>query len=301
MKVATFENSVWLWKATNTTVVCLGDFVDFYRVANGLEVSTRAAIDQEIKIITCFRSLQAQASEAANNSAFIVLLGNHELANILLLPDFWPFSIQNPDSEVERRMRINFIREHLLDFADSCGLIVRWGDVFMCHGGLEAGWLHRHKFQSVEHINKRFRSMLRDKREDRLKIFMEHDSLLVSRKIAFRTDEWRQTDKPEIGLILGPVVNPKFVVGHTAVSQILETQSFSAPQCSSDKDNTSILASKDYFGNDDVFFIDVSMSRGFLPRNASEWDKHAQRPQALRFELTTDEEMNELFMECNTV
>ncbi len=297
IKVADFKDNIWKWKATNTTVVCLGDFIDRYRVKNEYEVSTETAIDAEIKIITCFKTLQSQVN---NTCAFIVLLGNHCIKNILLDPDYFQFGVQHPNDPLELKMRKLFIREHLLEFAETCGIICQWSDIIMCHGGLEADWLKRHKFSSIEQINKRFKQILQSYREDRLQIFIEPDSILMSRKMALQPDEWRQIDKPQIIQLFGPILNPIFVVGHTTVSDINRTSlsQYYSPQCSS-KQPTSILASRDYFNKDDMYFVDIAMSHGFYPPNATEKDKINQRPQALYFELTSNEHMD-LFLKCGT-
>src|SRR5690242_11583487 len=106
IKVATFENQVWKWTAKNTTLVCLGDFLDRYRIKNEYDVSTRDAIAGEVNIIACFRSLQEQAK--LQDCEFIVLLGNHELGNILQIPDLFPYQMKHPESELERKMRVQF-------------------------------------------------------------------------------------------------------------------------------------------------------------------------------------------------
>jgi hypothetical protein len=297
IKVADFKQGIWKWKATNTTVVCLGDFIDRYRVKNEYELSTQEAIDAEIKIITCFKALQSQVTD---NCAFIVLLGNHCVMNILQDPEFFQYGIKNPNDPLELKLRKLFIREHLLGFAETCGIICQWSDIIMCHGGLEFSWLQRHKFTSIEQINKRFKQILQSYRQDRLEIFVESDSILMSRKMALQPDEWRQMDKPQIIQMFGPIVNPKFVVGHTTVSDINRSSlsEYYPPQCDK-KQPSSILASRDYFGQDDMYFVDVAMSRGFYPPNATEKDKIYQRPQALCFELTSNENMD-LFLKCGT-
>jgi hypothetical protein len=298
IKVADFKENIWKWKAVNTTVVCLGDFVDRYRVKNEYEVSTKDAIEGEIKIITCFKALQSQVTD---NCAFIVLLGNHEIECILQDPDFFQYGMQHPNDPLEQKMRKLFIREHLLEFAETCGIICQWSDIIMCHGGLEMAWLTRHKFQSIEQINKRFTQILQSHRQDRLEIFSESDSILMSRKMALQPDEWRQMDKPQIIQLFGPILNPKFVVGHTTVSDINRSSlsEYYPPQCDRTNHPTSILASRDYFGKDDMYFVDIAMSRGFYPVNATDKDKIYQRPQALSFELTSNENMD-LFLKCKT-
>ncbi len=300
IKVATFENSIWKWIAKDTTVVCLGDFVDRYRVKNEYILSTRESINEEIKIITCFKSLQEQATIQLNNSSFIVLIGNHEIISLLQLPEYYQYQIQNPEDVIEQEMRFHFVRDHLLDFVYQCGVIVQWGDIIMCHGGLEYNWLKRHKLDSITKINNRFKICLNSRQKDCFKIFMEDDSILVSRKIALQTNLWRENDKNQIMSMFEPIINPKFIVGHTTVSQILETNLdfISTPQCS--KNNTSILSSKNYYGNDDIYFVDVAMSKGFLPMYANLEQINYQRPQALGFRITMDEQGTKLFSQCST-
>ena len=302
LKVAKFEKNIWTWIAKKTTVVCLGDFLDRYRVKNEYTLTTDDTIKAEHNIINCFKSLQEQAKPEKNDCAFIVLLGNHELASILQIPDYFKYQVENPDDVEERSRRVMFLRDHFLEFAESCGLAVQWGNYYMCHGGFDLKWLQRHKFKSLVEINKRFKDILISKRPDRLSIFLEDDSIVLSRKMAFHTKEWRESDKSAIARILGEELVPKFIVGHTTVHDILQFSltDVSVPQCD-ENSKTSILAVKDYFGQDDIYFVDVAMSRGFLPMEATDRDKFLRRPQALKFTIKLDDNFNILYSNCETL
>jgi hypothetical protein len=301
LKVATVKEGVWEWIAENTTVVCLGDFVDRYRVSHDIKISTQDAIQDEIKIINCFISLQKQAKLDINNSSLIVLMGNHELGNLLNFENYYRYQIMKPNNLYERHLRKKFVEQHLKPFASNNGVIIGWANYFFCHGGLELEWLNKHQFQSIEDINKRWMKYVRENVKWRLKMFAEDDSILMSRKMALHPDIWRETDKFGVTFLLSYKLNPKFVIGHTTVYHIeIESFNYNIPRCI-DAKKSSILSSRDYTGLDDIYYIDVELSDGFIGKQMEENDRYNRRPQALKLVVHTDSKNNMLFEECETV
>lgn len=288
-KVATFEKGVWTWVVKNTTVVCLGDFVDRFRLDQGEEaLTTQQAIDDEIKIITCFESLQTQATIKNNNSNFIVLMGNHELGNIINLKSYYPYQIKDPKNKMQQSLRKDFVNHYLIPFASKSGVVLQWANYFFCHGGFEMEWLDKYNFDSIQEINRRWRAYVTYKMYDRLQMFADSDSVLMSRKMALQTDAWRENDKFDVSFLLSHELNPKFVLGHTTVFHIEnDAITYNVPQCKN-SNHSSFLSSRDYNGQDDIFFIDVSMSDGFMDSDSDRDDRYARRPQSLKLQVITD-------------
>jgi hypothetical protein len=302
LKVATYKKSVWRWTATNTTLVCLGDFVDRYRIARKSPVPTHKAISDQINILNCFDALQEQAKVPSLNSRFIVLMGNHELGNILNWDNYGPFQVAHPGKSADHHLRKQFVQKYLIPFAcRSGGVILKWGNYFLCHAGLEHEWLRKHDFQSVEDVNRRWKHYVREGLFHMLDIFAEPESILFSRKMALEPKRWREQDKFAVSFLLGSELNPKFVIGHTTVQTIAEKSfSYSTPACAN-SENSSILSSRDHNDQDDIYFIDVEMSDGFIPPQASWEERKNRRPQALKLVISTDIYQNVLFTKCETL
>ena len=301
LQVATYAHQQWTWTALDTTVVCLGDFVDRFRLPQPTKLTTQEAIADEIRILHCFRSLQAQVSIPKNNSQLVVLVGNHEVANIVASPEYWRSQIARPESGYERGLRRQFVRNHLVPFCLTCGVVARWANYFLCHASLEAGWLLRHQFRSIPDINQRFRTSLRKGLRHTMDIFLEPDSLLVSRKMALHPTLWREQDKADVAFLLSSELVPKFISGHTTVQSIQsEGADYDTPRCI-DAAGSSILSSRDYNNMDDLFFLDVAMSDGFTQPNSEPEALFARRPQALKLIVHSDGQGTLLFEECATV
>lgn len=304
LKVATFEKEQWRWVAKNLVLVCLGDFLDRFRVENEYTVSSKEAIIAETKIISCFIKLQEQATEKLNNCEVVILLGNHEVANLLQFEDYFMYGMRNPENAIEQSQRAVFLREKFVSFAETCPVAVRWGNYFMCHGGFELSWLQRHKFESIEDINKRFLRALRDRKMANVLKFMEPDSILVSRKMALHTSVWRDFDKNGIAFQIGEYIeNPKFIVGHSTTFDIQKSAlgEYTTPKCDQNSQQSSILASQNYDGTYDAYFLDVAMSRGFWPKDASRQVLYKHRPQAMLFQIEVNDLGQILFTTCATL
>jgi hypothetical protein len=308
LKVATYtpatledKHGVWTWdkNVTETVVLCLGDFVDRYRTPESKTFSTEKAIADEINIIKCFESLGSQAKNF--NSDVIALIGNHELANIMDLERYRPFQMSDSSNPDDRRQRREFVDKYLIPFASKAGVIAQWSNYFVCHGGLEYGWLKRHNIRSVEEINKRWRRYITHDLKKYMEIFAEGDGLLWSRKISHTPELWREQDKTPISDLFGYELLPKFVVGHTTVQDLLDRSvNVSPPKCKN-SENSLILSSRGYDGEDDIFYVDVQLSEAFTDDNSDFQNRFSRRPQALKFVTHIDSNMDVLFTECATV
>jgi len=302
-KVATYSINSWTWIAIDTVLIVLGDFTDRFRnKANNKNLSTHQAIQDEIKIIDAFTQLIEQTNDEKINSKFIVLAGNHELGNILMISNYLPYQIANVNSVVERRMRINFVKKYLIPFCSTIGVIAKWCNYFFAHGGFEMDWLHRNKFLSIANINQRWQLYLRKKDIRNLNVFAENDSVLMSRKMPVKTREWRDYDKFRVSALLGYELLPKFVVGHTSVFYIKDNfTNWRIPYCKNAKE-TFVLSSRDpSTGEDDIFYIDISMGDGFTPSQSTYTQRFDRRPQALKLIVNLDSKNNVMFSDCETV
>jgi hypothetical protein len=299
-KVAREVNGRWQWTAENTTVVCLGDFVDRFRIPQPKSLTTKEAIADEVKILACLSSLEAQAG-SENNSRLVMLVGNHEVANILDIPEYRRTQVAHPDSGYERGLRRAFVKQHLAPFCLKCGVVAKWANYYLCHASLESGWLARHQFQAIPEINEQFRKALRQGLRHRMAVFLEPDSLLVSRKMALHPTLWREQDKLDVAFVLGRELVPKFVSGHTTVQSIeADGVDFDKPRCIN-AECTSILSGRDYNNIDDMFFLDVAMSDGFTEPGSDAAQRFACRPQALTIVVHSDRHGMLLYDECATV
>jgi hypothetical protein len=71
----------FIWTASDTMIVIVGDIIDNVRVMNGIKTKRDTELDhEEIKILRFLRALDAQAQK--HNSNIITLIGNHDDMNI---------------------------------------------------------------------------------------------------------------------------------------------------------------------------------------------------------------------------
>src|SRR5204863_7936610 len=111
----------------------------------------------------------------------------------------------------------------------STGIVAQWSDVLMCHGGFESEWLQRHKIKSIQDLNRRYQNALGT---NSLDMFLEPDSPLLSRKMAYYPEAWRREDRDIVREILCPeVLHPISCPGHTTVADIRAHVSSTLPQC----------------------------------------------------------------------
>jgi hypothetical protein len=287
MRVAKFAHNTWTWAQKDVLLVVLGDFLDRFRNTRN-KLTTAQAISDEIDILHCFESLQAQPE-----STLIILMGNHELGNLVRAPNYEEFQMAKPSDEDDKLQRDTFLRKWFTPFVTrpfATGILAQWTNVLMCHGGLEAAWLQRHEIKSIQDLNRRYQNALGHRAQPdgaershraSLDIFLEPDSPLLSRKMAYFPEAWRREDRDIVREILCPeILHPVFCLGHTTVSDIRTRMIASKPQCEEGA-NTSILTSQDYDGRDEIYFLDVGMSDGFLMPGATFAQRFAQRPQCL--------------------
>lgn len=275
-KIAKYNDTKWIWnpKKVGYTVVILGDFLDRFRKNCFPNITTTEAIRDEKKIIETFIELRHQAKKY--NSEFLPLSGNHELGNITQYN--WYSQIAHPYSKQERIERAKFIRKIVKPFIKTLPVVIRWGSLLLCHGGLEYKWIKKHDIKSIKQINLLWKT-------GNYKIFQERDSPLMSRKVAMEPDDWRANDKPFIQQLLTNDEEIQVVVGHTLVNEIRGISgSVGIPQCDRDtKSKPTMLASSDFDGRDDIYYVDVAMSDAF--DNLHVGDRTMRLPQAIAFQV----------------
>ncbi len=303
-KVSQFDEELneWTWTSRDTIVVLLGDFLDFFRPPNAtVKITTEKAIQNQIKILAAITQLGKQAN-SSNNSRFICLMGNHDIAALLRLQEYQSFQMASPNDQY---LQDWFVEKHLWPFASQCGIAVQFGSYVCVHGGWELNWLNRHfgnKEDLIPQINKMFREAVTLQDLQRLRTLLEPDSPLCSRVMAYHPDQWRFADKTMIKeKLCKTTLIPKFVIAHTTVQDIANNQ-FLPPlaQCAK---KGSILASRDYDGEDDIYYVDVGMSPNFIDKSASLEERQTHLPQCLHVRLHVNEANPglEYFSECEVL
>jgi hypothetical protein len=277
-KIATYdkESNSWTWIASNTTVVCSGNFVKDCKQytknnANGF-------IDDQIKIIQCFESLAPQA-KSKFNSNLIILIGNNEFGYLLGIKNYFP------DEETVNVQHL--VDEFLYPLCNQMsGVIVQWGNYFVSHGSIEYKWISTHNFTSITQINKMWKRLLqKGDTMSLLRIFGSLYSPIHSKKIAKRPNFWRQEDKPFIIDRFGYLPFPKFIVSRIKTSELIQrTVNVSKPDCKGAK-NGEILSSIGTNGARDIYYINVGTN---LKTPAT----------GLKIELLTDSSFNPVTSFC---
>jgi hypothetical protein len=289
MKVATFESNTWLWIAQDTTVVCLGNFVDRFTNADN-DILTKTAITNEIKIVKCFISLQQQATIRGNNSQFVVLVGKHEMGSIHDLKEYRKFQVANPGNAEEIYSRQQkFVRPYLIPFVQNEGkIVVSWANFVLMHGGLETNWVKRHKFTSVHDINDRWERYHSSRNRSPLqKIFMEPDSIIHSRKMSLNPEAWYENDRAKATLLISVISNPKFIISHTPKDS-LDNLEYRDTQYSGDGVCT-IRTLKDIYGDDVVFYLGTAITPDTMNSNyQNKASIDHGIPRVLQIQSTTD-------------
>lgn len=279
-----YKNKKWL--VSNTTIVCLGNYVNRFKTATTPEarllMKTQDAIKDELKILECFAEME-KPNEQGNR--FIALVGNHELACILDLPGYEYNQMANPSEQDERDARKAFVDEHLRPFMEKHGVMVGWSNIYCSHGSLNKSWFEKQKIKSLPDLNQKWSRYLRTNQTNQLKRFADPDSPIMSSSMLTKPHTWREFEAESITHILGPDnPNPKFVQA-TLVS--VED----APFCSFDTNlqppkfefnevpKPVMLASRNYDATDQIYFI---------------YSK-CQPAQVLQFQLYTNNENQPLY------
>jgi len=285
-KVAKFEKGKWSWKVKDTTVICMGNFTDRYGEVgyNRLLIPTHDAINEERKIINTFLEL-----ENDKTNQLVVLMGDHELGNILHWPDHEIYQMAKPDNVLDREAREEFINDTLKPFCTHHGLMVSWGvpggSVVFSRGCLERSWLK--KYKSIRELNRAWRKALQTNDWIQLKKLGERNSPIMSTKQSVKPQLWRQQDEDAIIAFVGEDPKPRFVQSVVPI-QVLESESWDPNIKSADR---TMLISMDASGTDQMYYIHNCMADVFC-----NYEPDQRQPQALQFELKINNFGEALYM-----
>jgi hypothetical protein len=307
MKVAKLnEDQKWEWTVTNTVVVCLGNFVDRFAKDssfNRLRISTAQAIDDEIRILTTFESLIQNARVQNNNNALVVLVGDHEMGNILNSKVYLNYAVTHSTNQHAIQLRSKFIDDFLKPFViQYCGLIARWGKYsetyYFTSGGLELDWLKRFGFKTVQKMNQGFRTAVKHNDMNHLLMLNEPESIIYSRKMSHRTEQWISEDKHELvarlsepeqeDLMSTNNANPKFVLGGVPIQQLGSL--VSSQKC---KHAKYIKTWTNYRGDDEMYFINNGAADVFCT-----FVEKSRVPQSLMLTLVFNDSYYPLYVKC---
>lgn len=310
MKVASQDpdSKRWQWNVENTTCVCTGNFTDRYgqRGYNRLLITTSQAIADEIRILQCFQELTAQARK--KNNKFVVLMGDHEIGNLLNWSSYSLYQMQTPDNVQDQEARQIFVNSYLKPFAEKYGgLLARWGvpgsTLYFSHAGLELSWLDQwipknRQQQFIPYVNTQFRRWLQQNNFVRLAVLEDPRSVVLSHKMSETPNLWREEDSFQVIKMLGADPQPRFVVSDMPI-QLQQQTTMDLLVRSADCKGVSallpsVLTSRSYFGDDNILFINNAMADVFCV-----YDDADRKPQAVQFSIHFNFENFPLYMNCD--
>ncbi len=307
-RVATWEKDEWSWNTENTTVVCLGNFTDRFaeRGFNRLVLSTATAISDQEKILNAFTSL-IQSAKSGNN--LVVLMGDHELANLMNWSTYKIFQMAQPDNPSDQALHDQFVDEQLRPFCAGQGILAGWGDegmmVYFSRGSIEKKWLMKNKFRSVTDVNQTWQKAVRS---GHLRRFAEPNSPLFS---SLEASLWRDNDEDYVVPWLGPDIKPKFIQSVFPIQNLAEESldfRLRPPFCDKQKPDAvdvwaddpatrfsrrTILVSPGNDGAEQIYHIHNAMADVFC-----QYHMDSRQPQALQFSLTRNRRSEPLYLTC---
>jgi hypothetical protein len=209
LKVATFDREAgeWQWTARYTTVICVGNFLDFFPRPQAADdtTTTTEAIDAETNIVQCFEQLH-ELAKSSPGCGFLIVVGPHELGNLVASKQHRRYQVRNAGNPAEIAERDVFVARVLRPFVfGMASALVVWGSYFVCSGGFSLHWLKRHNIQSAAGINHLWRSRA-------LSAFMEPDSVIHDRTLVRFPVNWRDYQMFRVTATLAYHLNPKFVI-----------------------------------------------------------------------------------------
>lgn len=295
----------WQWKTTDTTLVCLGNFVDRFgqKGFNRLTVDTASAIEQETRIIRTFQALAEAAETDRKGNAVVVLMGDHEMGNLLNWEDYQIYQMADPSNEEEQEMRENFIQNVLKPFCLKQGLVARWGTegatVYLSHAGLDLKWFKQFKPRTIPELNRDWQRWMRSNNFVRLKYFRQGNSPVLSDRMALQPQLWREQDEETFLRVLGKDPNPKYVQAGLPVQMIREQTwdpFMRPPRCADVDQNATMLCSRAPDGEDQMYFIHNAMADVFCV-----YDDTDRQPQALEIVMHVNGMSQSLYLSCRTM
>jgi ADP-ribose pyrophosphatase YjhB (NUDIX family) len=305
-QVAKIENQKWEWTTTDTTLVCLGNFTDRYsrKGYNRLTISTDSAIQDQIRIIETFKQLQEGSKSENKNNNMVVLMGDHELGNILEWSHYEIYQMVDAESTLEQEQHIEFVKTILKPFCAQHGVVASWGlpgaSVYFSHGSLDKDWFVKLRPNSLKDLNRTWQRWLRNNNFLRLQHFAEPNSPIMSTRMAMQPQLWREYDEETILRVLGSDPNPRFVQAGIPV-QILKNETWDPymriPRCTSMKGEIpTMLTSRNADGMDQIYFLHNAMADVFCS-----YDEDDRRPQGLQFDLIMNNNEAALYLECKVL
>ena len=300
------EQQRWHWEKDNTTLVVLGNFVDRFgnQGFNRLLFTTEEAIADEVKIIQSLTALEQLARSEDRGNAVVVLMGDHEVANLLHWEDYQNYQMQNPENGRDQEQRKAFVETHLKPLALRHGLVARWGllggTVYFSHASLDLSWFQKYQPRSLSALNRSWQRWLGDGNYSRLNWLRDPSSPLLSDFMALKPQIWRENDQEVLIRVLGDDPNPKFVQSGTLPVQDMIAESWDPNlrrlHCKGVNSYTAptALVSRSPDGEDQLYFLHNGMADVFCTYGETD-----RRPQALEFFLHLNDNDEALYLDCN--
>lgn len=303
-QVAKIEQQKWTWTVKDTTLVCLGNFTDRFskKGYNRLNLTTEFAIQDQIRIIETFQQLADSGKDANQNNNMVVLMGDHELGNLMNWSEYNIFQMADPSAEKDQKQHREFVETVLQPFCVQQGLVASWGlpdmTVYFSHGSLERDWFYKVRPDSLIDLNRKWQRWLKQNNLLRLAPFAASNSPIMSNKMAVNPQIWRDTDEEDILKILGIDPNARFVQAGMPV-QILSHETWDPymrrwPLKHKESALMLVSHSPDYL--EQMYFIHNAMADVFCTYEAED-----RRPQGLRFRLVMNNNGSALYLEANAL
>ncbi len=294
------ETGAWSWSVERTTLIFLGNWTGRYgsNNLNRMNIPTERAIEDEKKVLDCFRQLARGPKECR----LITLIGDQEAARLLSWDSYERFHMADPANEADQEANRLFVSEHLKPFCQTSGIVAGWGEgantAYFSHGSLELSWFKSWKPKSLLELNMAWRTWLRTGRTRQLRRFMEPTSPLLGTRMEMVPGQWANEDQPTLARVLGIDPHPKFVTAHTPV-QVLQVETWDPSirqvQCPG-AGMMSMLASPDDQGRDYIFYLNNLMADVFCVDDDSN-----RMPQALKFKMLVNRMDQGLAIECEAL
>lgn len=306
LRVAEFrkDDQRWHWTCSNTVLICLGNFLDRFepRGMNRLTISTQKAIEDESRILETFIQLEAPNDQG---NALVVLSGDHELGNLLGLDGYEYYQMAQPQEDVDRRLRKDFVEQYVWPFVQRHGILAGWGcpggTVYASHGSLTRKWFQRHQIKSLQDLNRKWRHWMETKNKSQLMKFVEPDSPIMSSEMALKPQVWREFDEEFIVQLLGEDPNPRFVQSTMIPVQRMHFYSYDTRLVTPSFDakpmgTPTILASRNVDAIDQIYLLNNCMADTFCM-----YDDADRQPQGLEFSLKINNMGEALFFKVKAL
>jgi hypothetical protein len=289
----------WRWLATNTVVVCLGNYTNRFEPdsVNRHILTTETAIADEQRILDVFSQLEAPNDM---KNAVVVLAGNHELSNLIDLPGYEYCQMADPQDINDRESRKEFADKSLRPFIQRHGILAGWGGVggtvYFSHGSINRKWMKRMQVVSIQDLNRKWSLWIDKFQTNRLVQMADSDSPLMSSYMAVKPQLWREEDFEYVVQLLGDDPNPRFVISTMIPIQRMQFETFDTnlklPTFDSGRaEQGTMLAYRNSDGIDDIYLINNAMADTFCI-----YEDVDRQPQALEFHLAMSSTREVLYL-----